>query len=55
VRPPPTAASLAAAEGCDLQPIVYPDEASLTPLEFGAAVTLTDPGRAELMARFKSA
>jgi spermidine/putrescine transport system substrate-binding protein len=33
----------------------YPDEASLTPLEFGAAVTLTDPGRAELMARFKSA
>jgi spermidine/putrescine transport system substrate-binding protein len=35
--------------------IVYPDEASLTPLEFGAAQTLTDPGRAELMARFKSA
>jgi spermidine/putrescine transport system substrate-binding protein len=35
--------------------IVYPDEAQLTPLEFGAAVTLTDPGRAELMARFKSA
>ena len=35
--------------------IVYPDEASLTPLEFGAAVTLTDPSRAELMARFKSA
>ncbi len=35
--------------------IVYPDEANLTPLEFGAAVTLTDPGRAELMARFKSA
>ncbi|WP_445678786.1 polyamine ABC transporter substrate-binding protein [Radicibacter daui] len=35
--------------------IVYPDEAALTPLEFGAAVTLTDPGRAELMARFKSA
>lgn len=35
--------------------IVYPDEASLTPLEFGAAVTLTDPARAELMARFKSA
>ena len=28
---------------------------TLTPLEFGAAVTLTDPGRAELMARFKSA
>lgn len=35
--------------------IVYPDEAALTPLEFGAAVTLTDPGRAEVMARFKSA
>jgi spermidine/putrescine transport system substrate-binding protein len=35
--------------------IVYPDEASLTPLEFGAATTLTDPNRAELMARFKSA
>ncbi|ACP21827.1 predicted PotD, Spermidine/putrescine-binding periplasmic protein PotD (plasmid) [Sinorhizobium fredii NGR234] len=35
--------------------IVYPDEAALTPLEFGAAVTLTDPGRAELMARFKAA
>ncbi|AWI57854.1 polyamine ABC transporter substrate-binding protein [Sinorhizobium fredii] len=35
--------------------IVYPEEAALTPLEFGAAVTLTDPGRAELMARFKAA
>jgi spermidine/putrescine transport system substrate-binding protein len=35
--------------------IVYPDEAALTPLEFGAAQTLTDPGRAELMARFKAA
>jgi spermidine/putrescine transport system substrate-binding protein len=35
--------------------IVYPDEAALTPLEFGAAVTLTDPARAEVMARFKSA
>jgi spermidine/putrescine transport system substrate-binding protein len=35
--------------------IVYPDEVALTPLEFGAAVTLTDPARAELMARFKSA
>ncbi len=35
--------------------IVYPDEAALTPLEFGAATTLTDPGRAEVMARFKSA
>ena len=35
--------------------IVYPDEAALKPLEFGAAVTLTDPNRAEVMARFKSA
>ncbi|MEK1853779.1 MAG: spermidine/putrescine ABC transporter substrate-binding protein [Phyllobacterium sp.] len=35
--------------------IVYPPEAELTPLEFGAAVTLTDPARAEVMARFKSA
>jgi spermidine/putrescine transport system substrate-binding protein len=35
--------------------IIYPDEASLTALEFGAAATLTDPGRAEVMARFKSA
>ena len=35
--------------------IVYPDEASLSKLEFGAAVTLTDPARAEVMARFKSA
>jgi spermidine/putrescine transport system substrate-binding protein len=35
--------------------ILYPDEAALSPLEFGAAVTLTDPARAELMARFKAA
>ncbi|KQT54517.1 potassium transporter Trk [Aureimonas sp. Leaf454] len=35
--------------------IVYPDEAALTPFEFGAAVTLTDPARAEVMARFKAA
>lgn len=34
--------------------IIYPDKAALTELEFGAAVTLTDPGRAELMARFKA-
>jgi len=27
--------------------IVYPDEAALTPLEFGAAVALTDPGRTD--------
>eukprot|EP01036_Dinobryon_divergens_P055735 gene55735-74426_t len=32
--------------------ILYPDETLLSNLEFGAAVTLTDPGRAELMARF---
>jgi len=36
-------------------PILYPAADLLTPLEFGAAATLTDPGRAELMARFKSA
>ena len=36
-------------------PILYPAQELLTPLEFGAAVTLTDPNRAELMARFKSA
>ncbi len=36
-------------------PILYPAAELLTALEFGAAVTLTDPNRAELMARFKSA
>ena len=36
-------------------PILYPAQDLLTALEFGAAVTLTDPNRAELMARFKSA
>ncbi|WP_172329919.1 PotD/PotF family extracellular solute-binding protein [Mangrovicoccus sp. HB161399] len=36
-------------------PIIYPAAEALSPLEFGAAVTLTDPNRAELMARFKSA
>lgn len=35
--------------------ILYPEEAALSTLEFGAAVTLTDPGRAEVMARFKAA
>lgn len=35
--------------------ILYPAADLLTPLEFGAAATLTDPSRAELMARFKSA
>lgn len=36
-------------------PIVYPAKNFLTPLEFGAAATLTNPLRAEIMARFKSA
>jgi spermidine/putrescine transport system substrate-binding protein len=36
-------------------PIIYPAAELLSPLEFGAAVTLTDPNRAELWARFKSA
>ena len=36
-------------------PILFPAQELLSPLEFGAAQTLTDPNRAELMARFKSA
>lgn len=36
-------------------PILHPAAELLSTLEFGAAVTLTDPNRAELMARFKSA
>jgi spermidine/putrescine transport system substrate-binding protein len=36
-------------------PIIYPAQDLLTPLEFGAAVTLTSPARAEIMARFKAA
>ena len=36
-------------------PILYPAQELLDALEFGAAVTLTDPNRAELLARFKSA
>jgi len=36
-------------------PILHPATELLDALEFGAAVTLTDPNRAELMARFKSA
>jgi len=36
-------------------PIMYPAQELLSALEFGAAVTLTDPLRAEVMARFKSA
>ena len=36
-------------------PILYPAKELFDALEFGAAVTLTDPTRAEVMARFKSA
>ena len=36
-------------------PILYPAADLLNALEFGAAATLTDPNRAELLARFKSA
>ncbi|MFO1038226.1 MAG: spermidine/putrescine ABC transporter substrate-binding protein [Geminicoccaceae bacterium] len=36
-------------------PILYPAQELLSPLEFGAAATLTDPNRAEIMARFKAA
>jgi spermidine/putrescine transport system substrate-binding protein len=36
-------------------PILYPAKELLTNLEFGAAATLTNPLRAEIMARFKSA
>jgi spermidine/putrescine transport system substrate-binding protein len=36
-------------------PILSPAAELLSNLEFGAAATLTDPNRAELMARFKSA
>ena len=36
-------------------PILNPAAELLSSLEFGAAATLTDPNRAELMARFKSA
>ncbi len=36
-------------------PILYPAQNLLDALEFGAAATLTDPNRAELLARFKSA
>jgi len=35
--------------------ISYPDDNSLNVLEFGAAVTLTDPNRREIMERFRSA
>ncbi len=36
-------------------PILYPAAELLNALEFGAAASLTDPNRAELFARFKSA
>jgi spermidine/putrescine transport system substrate-binding protein len=36
-------------------PILYPAKEELDPLEFGAAETLTNPMRAEIMARFKAA
>ena len=36
-------------------PILHPAAELLAPLEFGAAATLTDPNRAEIMARFKAA
>lgn len=36
-------------------PILYPEKALFDGLEFTAAVVLTDPNRAEVMARFKSA
>jgi spermidine/putrescine transport system substrate-binding protein len=36
-------------------PILYPAKELMDALEFGAAATLTDPNRAELLARFKSA
>lgn len=36
-------------------PILYPAAELMSPLEFGAATTLTSPARAELMARFKAA
>lgn len=36
-------------------PVLYPAAELLSPLEFGAAATLTNPLRAEIMARFKAA
>jgi spermidine/putrescine transport system substrate-binding protein len=36
-------------------PIIYPAADLLKPLEFGAAATFTNPARAEILARFKSA
>jgi spermidine/putrescine transport system substrate-binding protein len=42
-------------ESVTSNPILYPAADLLTNLEFGAAATLTDPLRAELIARFKAA
>jgi spermidine/putrescine transport system substrate-binding protein len=42
-------------EALTSNPVLYPAAELLTNLEFGAAATLTDPARAELIARFKSA
>jgi spermidine/putrescine transport system substrate-binding protein len=36
-------------------PVLYPAAEALSPLEFGAAATLVNPLRAEIMARFKAA
>ncbi|MCA0432311.1 MAG: spermidine/putrescine ABC transporter substrate-binding protein [Proteobacteria bacterium] len=36
-------------------PVLYPAAEALAPLEFGAAATLVNPLRAEIMARFKAA
>ncbi len=35
--------------------VIYPDEASLSALEYAIAVVLTDPNRAAIMTRFKAA
>jgi len=42
-------------ESARTDPILYPAKELFDGLEFGAAETLTDPTRAEVMARFKSA
>jgi spermidine/putrescine transport system substrate-binding protein len=36
-------------------PLIFPAQDLLSPLEFATASSMTDPNRAELMARFKSA
>ena len=54
--PPPTRAPNALVPKEMLEnPILYPAAEALSPLEFGAAATLTNPLRAEIMARFKAA